>query len=236
MAIRRVLDAHQWPSDMTRDFYLQGSYRNDTNIRGDIDVDVVLELTSALRYDATTLSRYEQGLLDLFFNPASHNCNDLRRETLRALEAGFGRGMVSPGNKSIRQRADPPRLSADVVICMQNRWCTSYSSCVVGISLWALDDKRWIVNYPNGHYRNGAAKSSLTWDRYKQPVRMFKNTRNHLESIGTIGFGLAPSYFVECLLYNAQDSAFQYSLQETFCSIVNRMTLNNLDKLICQNG
>ena len=32
-AIRRVLNAHSWPHGMTYDFYLQGSYRNDTNIR-----------------------------------------------------------------------------------------------------------------------------------------------------------------------------------------------------------
>ena len=31
-AIRRVLDAYQWPPGMTYNFYLQGSYRNDTNI------------------------------------------------------------------------------------------------------------------------------------------------------------------------------------------------------------
>ena len=32
-SIRRVLDNHQWPRGMTYDFYLQGSYRNDTNLR-----------------------------------------------------------------------------------------------------------------------------------------------------------------------------------------------------------
>ena len=37
-AIRRVLDAYQWPLSLTRDFYLHGSYLNDTNIRGDSDV------------------------------------------------------------------------------------------------------------------------------------------------------------------------------------------------------
>ena len=65
---------------------------------------------------------------------------------------------------------------------------------------------------------------------------MFKNARNHLESIGMISAGLAPSYFVECLLYNAPDSAFQNGFQEAYYSIVNWMTQNDLDRLVCQNG
>ena len=235
-AIRRVLDAYQWPAGITREFYLQGSYRNDTNIRVDSDVDVVLELTSAFRPDASALSQYEQGLLASSFQPASHDWDDFRRETLRALEAGFGKGMVSQGNKSIKLRADPPRLAADVVVCIGHRQYTSRYSYVEGITFWALRDKRWIVNYPKEHYKNGAAKSSRTWDRYKRTVRMFKNARNHLESTGRISADLAPSYFVECLLYNAPDSAFQYGFQETYCSIVNWMVQNSLNRLVCQNG
>ncbi len=234
-AIKQVLDAYQWPPGMTRDFYLQGSYRNDTNILGDSDVDVVLELTSAFRHDKSALSQYEQGLLAATFHPASHDWNDFRREALKALEAGFGRGMVSQGNKSIKLKAAPPRLAADVVICMGHRQYTSRYSYVEGITFYALRDKRWIINFPKEHYKNGAAESGRTWDRYKRTVRMFKNARNHLISTGRISAGLAPSYFVECLLYNAPDSAFQYGFQDTYRSIVNWMVQNDLDGLVCQN-
>ena len=235
-AIRRVLGAYQWPHGMTYDFYLQGSYRNDTNIRGDSDVDVVLELTSSFKYDTNSLSQYEQRNVESSFQPASHDWNDFRRETLKALEAGFGREMVAQGNKSIKLKADPPRLAADVVVCLTHRQYSSFNSYVEGITFWALRDKRWIVNYPKEHYKNGAAKSARTWDRYKRTVRMFKNARNHLESSGRISSDLAPSYFVECLLYNAPDLAFQSRFQETYCSIVNWMIQNSLDGLICQNG
>ena len=220
---------------MTYDFYLQGSYRNDTNIRGDSDVDVVLELTSAFKYDATSLSQYEQETL-ASLPSAAYNWNDFRRETLGALEGGFGRQMVSQGNKSIKLKADPPRLAADVVVCLTHRQYSSFNSYVQGITFLALHDKRWIINYPKEHYKNGATKSTRTWDRYKRTVRMFKNARNHLESAGRINSDLAPSYFVECLLYNAPDSAFQYSFQKTYCSIVNWMIQDSLDGLVCQNG
>ena len=235
-AIHLVLDAYRWPVGMTYDFYLQGSYRNDTNIRGDSDVDIVLELTSAFRYDMTSLSQYEQRTLASTFQPTSHDWNDFRRETLKALESGFGKEMVAQGNKSIKLKADPPRLAADVVVCLTHRQYNRFNSYVEGITFWALRDKRWIVNYPNEHYKNGATKSTRTWDRYKRTVRMFKNARNHLESSGRISADLAPSYFVECLLYNAPDSAFQYGFQGTYCSIVNWMVQSDLDGLVCQNG
>ena len=235
-AIRRVLDAYRWPQGMTYDFYLQGSYRNDTNIRGDSDVDIVMELTSAFQYDMTSLSEYQQGALASPFQPASHDWDDFRRETLKALESGFGSEMVAQGSKSIKLKADPPRLAADVVVCLTHRQYRSFNSYVEGITFWAPRDKRWIVNFPKEHYKNGAAKSTRTWDRYKRTVRMFKNARNHLESSGRINSDLAPSYFVECLLYNAPDLAFQSRFQETYCSIVNWMVQNSLDGLICQNG
>lgn len=235
-AIRQVLDAHQWPVGMTRDFYLQGSYRNDTNIRGDSDVDVVLELTSSFELDASTLSQYEQGLLDSSFQTASHSWNDFRRETLKALEVGFGSTMVGQGNKSIKVKAAPPRLAADVVVCMTYRRYSSYQSYAEGITFQALRDKNWIVNYPKHHYTNGADKSARTWDRYKRTVRMFKNARNRLQSTGGIRSNLAPSYFVECLLFNAPDWAYQASYQETYRSIVNWMAQSRFDEFVCQNG
>ena len=45
-AIRNVLGRHQWPGDVRYRTYLQGSYRNNTHLRRQSDVDVVVELTS----------------------------------------------------------------------------------------------------------------------------------------------------------------------------------------------
>ena len=123
-AIRRALSVYQWPHGMTYDFYLQGSYRNDTNIRGDSDVDVVLELTSTFKHDVTSLSQYEQDVLASSFTPAAHNWNDFRRETLKALEAGFGseaggarqqvdqaEGCPSQACGRCRRLSDPPAVT-----------------------------------------------------------------------------------------------------------------------------
>ncbi len=234
-AIRRVIYAYRWPQGVKFDFYLQGSYKNDTNIRGDSDVDVVLELNSTFEHDASNLSQYDRSALEASFQPATYRWNDFRRDALKALEAGFGGEMVGQGNKSIKLKPSQTRLAADVVVCMTHRRYNNLRTFVEGITFWALHDKRWIINFPNEHYKNGASKSRRTYDRFKRTVRMFKNARNHLESSGRISADLAPSYFVECLLYNAPDLAFNHRLDETYCSIVNWIGANRLDNLVCQN-
>ncbi len=234
--IRRILAAHTWPPGVRYDFYLQGSYQNDTNIGGGSDVDAVLELKSTVHYDTESLTARDRQRLESTFSPPAYGWNHFRREALKVLEQRLGSRFVGQGNKTIKVKAHRQRLAADVVICSTLRRHTSYSEYVEGITLYALQDKRWIVNYPKLHYENNTAKGRRTFDRYKRTVRMFKNARNCLESDGRIRRGLAPSYFVECLLYNAPDDTFKSGFQDTYCSIVNWMVSANLENLVCQHG
>ena len=43
-SIKAALDAYEWPEGMRPEVYLQGSYPNHTNTRGNSDVDVVAEM------------------------------------------------------------------------------------------------------------------------------------------------------------------------------------------------
>ena len=235
-AIRRVLDAYQWPSDMKYDFYLQGSYRNDTNIRGDSDVDIVLQMTSLFDLDTSQLDRYSAQQARSDYGDSLYEWNDFRRHALNVLVSGYGDSIVGQGNKSIKIKADTNRVAADVVVCIGHRRYTSRYQYVEGMTFCALQDQRWIVNYPKLHYDNGANKSRRTSDRFKRSVRMFKNARNRLVSDGAISDDIAPSYFLECLVYNAPDWMFQHSHQQTFRSIIAWMTDTDLRNLNCQNG
>ena len=53
---------------------------------------------------------------------------------------------------------------------------------------------------------------------------------------GRIGTDVAPSYFVECLIYNAPDYMFQPRFDETYRSIVDWFARMHLEGLRCQNG
>ncbi len=239
-AIRNVLDEYQWPSGINYDFYLQGSYHNDTNLYGDSDVDVVMELKSTFRYDSSLLPKWEQDRMSLSIQAPTYDWNDFRRDALKALQSGFGKSLVSQGNKSIKLKGSSRRLAADIVVCMEYRkYSPSYfyaPSYVQGIAFCALRDKHWVTNHPKFHYDNGSEKSKRTGDRYKRTVRMFKSARNCLKTTGQITSKQAPSYFLECLLCNAPDWMYQYKFQDTYRSIANWINQTDLSGLLCQNG
>lgn len=94
------------------------------------------------------------------------------------------------------------------------------------------------VNYPKLHIENGEAKNSedQTGGRYKPSVRMFKNARNRATEREFLVDGAAPSYFVECLLYNVPDGCFTASVSDTYTAVVNHLHANAIDGYYCQNG
>lgn len=103
------------------------------------------------------------------------------------------------------------------------------------MTFWTKNENRQIINYPISHYDNGVTKNKNTSNWYKPTVRMFKNIRNYLIENESLSKENAPSYFLECLIYNAPDGNFGNSYQDTFCNIVNWINDANLNDFICQN-
>jgi hypothetical protein len=63
---------------------------------------------------------------------------------------------------------------------------------------------RPIVNFPKQHRHNGDAKDRRTGGRFKEAVRTVKTVRRRL-----ITDGSAPSYLLECLLFNVPDDVYR---------------------------
>jgi len=60
MAIRHALDSFEgWDKTTKWDIFLQGSYKNDTNLRRDSDVNVVVRLATRLRPRVAALSDHQ---------------------------------------------------------------------------------------------------------------------------------------------------------------------------------
>ena len=64
------------------EIYLQGSYRNSTNIRADSDVDVVFELRSLVFSNIQQLSPNERSLYDQAYKNATYGLMEFRRDVL----------------------------------------------------------------------------------------------------------------------------------------------------------
>jgi len=240
-SIRNALDEFDWPSGLDRDIYLQGSYRNSTNIRGDSDVDVVVQLNSTFRGEVSQLSEDEQRLYQHSFQDAAYSWGDFRNDVLQALIDYYGSSRVQEGKKTLK--VETSYLPADVIVCSQYREYRRFRSLtdqeyVGGMTFYVPSENRWVVNYPKLHYKNGSNKNSEAEGRYKPTIRMFKNARTYLIDQNVIDDAIAPSYFLECFLYNVPSSKYGASYQETFLGVIQWLVEHHNDwgDFICQNG
>jgi hypothetical protein len=227
-SVKNALNAYNnWPDGIDFEVYLQGSYKNDTNIRGDSDVDVVAQLNSTFY---SNLSEDQKRTLGLSL--ASYSWSDFRADVLKVLKNYYGQNWITEGNKSIKIGANNGRLPADVVVCCQYKKYKTINShdYIEGICFWSTKDNRQIINYPKRHCDNGVSKHQNSNKRYKPMVRLFKNSRGYISGDATA------SYFLECMLYNVPNSNFGTNYQDTFCNIVNWLNKADLDSFICQNG
>ena len=236
-SIKNALNNSFGMSGSSYEVYLQGSYANTTNIRGDSDVDIVAELTTPEFSNPNPLSPQ---------STAQSTWTTFRNSVIRALQDYYGTQAVIPKNRCVRVIGGGGRLPADVVVCLRYRHRNrSYSSKIsesgLGIAFVDLETNNWVYNYPKLHRENGSAKNeySRTRNNYKPSIRMFKNARNRLISLGRLSESTAPSYFVECLLYNVPDSHYRGTYGERYKSIVDwlygQLRSHTVQSFTCQN-
>jgi hypothetical protein len=245
-AVRRALAADGSPlRNHNYEVFLQGSYKNDTNVRGDSDVDVVVLLTESFHENLDSLDQPGKQRWNLAYpNRATYTVSDFDRDVQTALRNAYGNAAVQPQDKCILVTGGNGRLNADVVVSVEMKDYVRFNrigdeQIVDGIAIWPRNTGGgWIENYPKRHYANGVAKNQRTNELYKPSVRMFKNARNCLIDRRLLSDQVAPSYFVECFLYNAPDDCFDGPANEIFHKVRTWMPITDaaLDPMVCQNG
>jgi len=236
-SIRNSLATYQWSSGITYETYLQGSYRNSTNIRGDSDVDLVVELTSVFYSNLTDIEKSQLGITS-----TAYGWSEFRKEVITALSNYYGSQYVdTSGSKSIKLLPNSGRIKADVVVAVKYKHYENMRLIAEGITFWTLPGWHQIHNFPKLHYDNGASKNSQQQTRglYKPNVRVFKNARNRVTDAYPFLLGRFPSYFVECLLFNVPNSKFSNSYQSTFVDSTNwlnsQLYNDSWQRFLCQN-
>jgi hypothetical protein len=217
-SIKAALAAHKWPKDWTHVPYLQGSYANTTNIRGNSDVDVVAEMTSMFFSDLTEEQKQQRNL-----GRTGVTYDDFRREIVAALTSYYGSANIdATGPNAITVKGDGSRLKADVLAAVRYQEYRHGYHPVYGIKFWNQQTNQEKINFPKLHIDNGEAKNQNgTNQRYKPSVRMIKNARERVIGSDDNLRKKYPSYFVECLIYNVPDNQFTTSRQDTFVNILN---------------
>ena len=148
-----------------------------------------------------------------------------RRHALRAVRARFGDD-ASSGRKTLKIRKGRLPADADLVVTLRYRG---------GIAFYLSDERRWVASFPQQHHQWGSKKEKATSQRFKRTIRMFKGARNRLVETKVLTKDDAPSYFIECLLYNIPDKLFKPKLAPTYTGIIGWLNKTKLDGLQCQN-
>lgn len=202
----------------TRDIKIiaQGSYRNNTNVRQESDVDICACCMEPFfdDYQFADYNRAEAGVV-----PASYTYAQFKNDVQAALEVKFGRPGVTRGDKAFDVHANTYRVDADVVAAFAYRLYTKKEyNFLAGTYLtsyveppgtkFVADNGKIIINWPEQHYANGVEKNKRTGGRFKFIVRVLKRLKFYLIEKGVGAADAVASYLIECLMYNVLDSVF----------------------------
>lgn len=147
---------------------------------------------------------------------------------------------MKEGKKTLKLVMESPDIPVDVVVAVRYLRYTEYLNrrsykSIEGLGLYLPTERRWAVNYPHVHRRNGVRKEKATNWWFRRCIRMFKNARAQLVEQGRLGSNTARSYYLECLLYNVPNRLLRSSYQSTYSSALKWLHSNDLSQLSCQN-
>lgn len=187
--------------------YPKGSYPNRTNVVRDSDIDIAVELTG-LRTHEFSHQAQGLGLSDFGLTPYSggYSVGQFKNDVEAALRTAFGTQLVTRGNKAVRIDATTSTLPADVVPCQRLIAHQSLTGTPrQGVKIWP-DRGIAIANYPKQHLQEGLSKNQQTTKRYKRSVRILKRLENEMVAQRVVE--IVPSYLIESLVWNCQNSTF----------------------------
>ncbi|MEN6298603.1 MAG: nucleotidyltransferase [Anaerolineaceae bacterium] len=210
--IRDAIDKDPVLSQHNIKVFATGSYKNNTNVRNDSDVDICVECFDTFFYDLPSdgsLTASEVGII-----AASYPYDQYKNGVQNALINKFGKNAVARGNKTFDIHENTYRVDADVTPAFEHRRyyrgsnsSINYSS---GIEL-RPDNGGRVKNWPDQHYSNGVQKNNQTLHRYKYNVRILKRLRNELEKAKILTTNLIPSFLIECLVWNVPNENFGHT-------------------------
>jgi hypothetical protein len=208
------------------DFLPKGSYKNNTNVRADSDVDIAV-IHKGFRYFNDSALREDDKIVRQPITCKRYEGAAFRAELERAMRAVYGGDCDTSGSTAIEIAENGGRVKADVVPSFIHRKYFYDAKGQVRYfegTTTLRTSGEWVVNYPEQQYANGVAKNDhiRTGQRYKQMVRILKRVENDLVAAGYID--ALPSYFMECLVYCAPDNLFNHQsstpLTDDFTAII----------------
>ena len=168
-----------------------------------------------------------------------YTLHDFKREVIDWLITKYG-FLVKPSGKAVYIEGAGTRRNADVLIAAGHRRYYTYKAAYnqtyeEGICFFnSLGDCTY--NFPKQHSDNCTKKHQATNRWFKHSVRILKNARNKLIVDKKIEGDLAPSYFIEGLLYNVPNDRFGGNEVANFKDVLDWILTTDRSNFVCANG
>lgn len=204
-AIRNAIKASDKLGARNVSVFAHGSYRNNTNVRKDSDVDIGILCTDTFFHDPLPEGWTQERL---GFSDATYHYDQYKNEVEETLVNYFGRSAVKRGNKAFDVHETSYHVEADVAAFFEHRRYHSDGTYLEGVELRTDKESRRVINWPEQHYKNGANKNNQTGTRFKSVVRVLKALSNEMTEQG-VHAGDIPGFLIECLVWNVPNGNFQ---------------------------
>lgn len=205
--IRDAINADPVLSSKGIVIFCQGSYKNNTNVRLNSDVDVCVMLEDVFHFHLPPDTTKEQ----FGITPTDYTFEEFKNRVEYALRQKFGTLNVKRGNKSIKVKANTYRIDADVVPCFEHRRFTGFDTFnqpqFISGTRFIADNGGDIINFPKQHTDNGIQKNKETSLRYKNLVRIFKKINYDLGDANNT-YSAKPSFLLESLAWNVPNAIY----------------------------
>jgi len=185
--------------------FAQGSYRNNTNVRQDSDVDIAVVCYS------TFFHEYPEGADDHTFGnfPSNYSYQTYKNDVEQALVQYFGRKSVTRGKKAFDIKENTYRVEADASPFFEHRDYFANGNYRSGVELRPdNDDYARVINWPDQHYENGVQKNNDTGRGFKSIVRILKSLCNEMNEAKIIQARDVPSFLIESMVWNVPNDYF----------------------------
>lgn len=238
--IKSALEVSGTPyADKNYQVFLQGSYGNDTNIYAESDVDIVIKLNDSFQSDLSLLTNNQKTAFQNDLADAAYAASDFKKDVRKVLVDKYGDD-VTVGAKAIVVAGNVSRRKADVITAIQFRRYFKFNgiqdqSYEEGICFYNAAGER-IANYPKQHATNCTTKHQNTSKWFKPMVRVVKNMRGKMVDDGLLEVGIAPSYYIEGLLYNVPNENFGTSYEDSMVNSINWLRDADRSKFVCANN
>jgi len=202
-AIKNAIAASEKMKNRNVKVFTQGSYRNNTNVRKDSDVDICILCYDTFFYDLP--EEYSRENFDII--PATYNYPEFKNDVGEALNSYFGSNSVKRGNKAFNIKENSYHVEADVAPFFEHRRYHKEGNYLSGVEL-SPDKGERVINWPEQHYRKGVNKNNETSRRFKSLVRILKALCFQMQENGNSGTKNIPGFLIECLVWNVPNDHF----------------------------